>query len=74
MEIEEEVVIVGAGIAGLATAVALRKVGFSCLVLERSSELRVTGAALALFPNAWRALRELGVAEKLTPHYRAVEK
>ncbi|XP_031501162.1 monooxygenase 2-like [Nymphaea colorata] len=74
MEIEEEVVIVGAGIAGLATAIALRKVGLSCLVLERSTELRTAGAALALFPNAWRALRELGVADKLTPHYPAVEK
>ncbi|XP_057972810.1 monooxygenase 2-like [Malania oleifera] len=66
---EEEVVIVGAGIAGLATAVALKRVGVRCLVLERSEGLRATGAALTLFPNAWLALDALGVAHKLTPRY-----
>ncbi|XP_057970095.1 monooxygenase 2-like [Malania oleifera] len=66
---EEEVVIVGAGIAGLATAVALKRVGVRCLVLERSERLRTTGAALSLFPNAWLALDALGVAHKLTPRY-----
>ncbi|KAK3411521.1 hypothetical protein EUGRSUZ_I00273 [Eucalyptus grandis] len=65
----EEVVIVGAGIAGLATAVALKKVGVQALVLERSEGLRATGAALSLFPNAWRALDALGVSERLTSLY-----
>ncbi|KAK3411512.1 hypothetical protein EUGRSUZ_I00262 [Eucalyptus grandis] len=65
----EEVMIVGAGIAGVATAVALRKVGIRALVLERSKELRVTGAALGLQPNAWLALDALGVSGKLAPLY-----
>lgn len=68
---EEDVVIVGAGIAGLATAVALKRVGIRALVLERSDGLRATGAALTLFPNAWVALDALDVAHKLTPHYVA---
>ncbi len=51
--IEEEVVIVGAGIGGLATAVALKRVGVKAVVLERMAELRATGAALTLFSNAW---------------------
>ncbi|PRQ49234.1 putative FAD/NAD(P)-binding domain-containing protein [Rosa chinensis] len=42
----EDVVIVGAGIAGLATAVALKSAGIEALVLERSEGLRATGAAL----------------------------
>ena len=67
-------VVVGAGIAGLATAVALRRVGIKALVLERSDGLRATGAALTLFPNAWRALDALGVAHKLTPLYAARKK
>ena len=71
---EEEVVIVGAGIAGLATAVALKRVGIRALVLERSDCLRATGAALTLFPNAWRALDALGVSHKLTPLYAVREK
>jgi 2-polyprenyl-6-methoxyphenol hydroxylase-like FAD-dependent oxidoreductase len=69
MEMMEDVVIVGAGIAGLATAVALKRVGVRALVLERSEGLRATGAALTLFPNAWLALDALGVSHKLTPIY-----
>ncbi|KAK3431613.1 hypothetical protein EUGRSUZ_E03421 [Eucalyptus grandis] len=70
----EEVVIVGAGIAGLATAVALKKVGVQALVLERSEELRTTGAALGLFANAWVALDALGVSDKLAALYTPMEK
>ncbi|KAK9271847.1 hypothetical protein L1049_002212 [Liquidambar formosana] len=66
---EEEVVIVGAGIAGLATALALKRVGIRALVLERSDGLRTTGAAIGLFPNAWLALDALGVSHKLTSIY-----
>ncbi|KAL5719643.1 hypothetical protein ACHQM5_012397 [Ranunculus cassubicifolius] len=65
----EEVVIVGGGIAGLATAVALKKVGIRSLVLERSQTLRTTGAALTLTNNAWVALDALGIADKLTSIY-----
>ncbi|KAK3032185.1 hypothetical protein RJ639_035897 [Escallonia herrerae] len=65
----EDVVIVGAGIAGLATAVALKRYGVRALVLERSEGLRATGAGLSLFPNAWLALEALGVAHKLSPLY-----
>ncbi|KAI3953549.1 hypothetical protein MKW92_005063 [Papaver armeniacum] len=66
----EEVVIVGGGVAGLATALALKRVGIKSLVLERANELRATGAALTLFPNAWIALESLGVAHKLTSVYK----
>ncbi|RZC44170.1 hypothetical protein C5167_037121 [Papaver somniferum] len=66
----EEVVIVGGGVAGLATALALKRVGVKSLVLERANELRVTGGSLTLFPNAWIALEALGVADKLTSVYK----
>jgi 2-polyprenyl-6-methoxyphenol hydroxylase-like FAD-dependent oxidoreductase len=72
LAVDAEVVIVGAGIAGLATALALRQVGMGgVLVLERHAELRATGAALTIFPNGWMALRALGVAHKLTSRYEA---
>lgn len=61
----EGIVIVGGGIAGLATAVALQRVGLKSLVLERADSLRTTGTALALMTNAWRALDVLGVADSL---------
>ncbi|KAF8012001.1 hypothetical protein BT93_I0199 [Corymbia citriodora subsp. variegata] len=70
----EELVIVGAGIAGLATAVALKKVGVRAVVLERSEGLRAAGAALTLFPNAWHALDALGISDKLTSIYTPFSK
>ncbi|CAL5032155.1 unnamed protein product [Urochloa decumbens] len=79
-DVDAEVVIVGGGIAGLATAVALRRAGVGTsgggggvLVLERHAELRAMGAALTIFPNGWFALRALGVAHKLTSRYEAYE-
>ncbi|KAJ1270968.1 hypothetical protein BS78_06G092300 [Paspalum vaginatum] len=76
--VDAEVVIVGGGIAGLATALALRRAGAArggggVLVLERHAELRATGAALTIFPNGWMALRALGVARKLTSRYASYE-
>ncbi|KAB1220070.1 FAD-dependent urate hydroxylase [Morella rubra] len=66
---EADVVIVGAGIAGLAAALALKIVGVRALVLERGEGLRTTGAALGLSINAWVALDVLGVGHKLTAIY-----
>uniref|UniRef100_A0A803PCG8 FAD-binding domain-containing protein n=2 Tax=Cannabis sativa TaxID=3483 RepID=A0A803PCG8_CANSA len=70
----EDVIIVGAGIAGLGVAVALKRVGVKALVLERADELRTTGAALTLSQNAWRALDALGVSQKLTSVYAPLER
>eukprot|EP00850_Spirogloea_muscicola_P005762 SM000026S09011 [mRNA] locus=s26:1030236:1036628:- [translate_table: standard] len=64
-----EVVIVGAGIAGLSTALALTRVGIPVVVLERAPALREGGAALSLWGNAWRALDVLGVGESLRSQY-----
>ncbi|KAG0525773.1 hypothetical protein BDA96_06G085800 [Sorghum bicolor] len=74
--VDAEVVIVGGGIAGLASALALRRAGAAArrvLVLERHAGLRATGAALTVFPNGWFALRALGVAHKLASRYDAYE-
>lgn len=64
-EEEHEIVIVGAGICGLATALALHRKGLSSLVLERSDILRETGAAIGILSNGWRALDQLGVGDEL---------
>nr|XP_033509995.1 monooxygenase 3-like [Nicotiana tomentosiformis] len=65
MEINEDIVIVGAGIAGLATSLALHRMGLRSLVLESSDSLRTSGFALVLWTNAWRALDALGVGDTL---------
>ncbi|MCE2055731.1 hypothetical protein HAX54_043310 [Datura stramonium] len=65
MEINEDIVIVGAGIAGLATSLAFHRLGVRSTVLESSDSLRTSGFALALWTNAWRALDALGVGDSL---------
>jgi len=57
--------IVGAGVGGLAAAIALRKAGWHVRVFERAAAPRELGFALNLAPNAIAALRELGVAAPL---------
>ncbi|KAJ1426493.1 hypothetical protein SESBI_10236 [Sesbania bispinosa] len=63
--VDVEIVIVGGGICGLATALALHRKRIRCLVLERSEKLRATGAAIIVQANGWRALDQLGVASTL---------
>lgn len=53
---DHDVVIVGGGIVGLATAIALRARGVDVAILERAARLRPVGAAIGLFPNGLRAL------------------
>lgn len=49
-------VVVGAGPAGLATAVALRRAGFDARVYERRPRLSSEGTGLTLWPNGLNAL------------------
>lgn len=58
-------VIIGAGIAGLATARGLLRAGWTVHVLERSPGLPSTGTALGMWPEAVRALDRLGVGERV---------
>lgn len=53
--------VVGAGIGGLASALALRRAGFEVTVAERAPEVREVGAGIAIWPNGGRALAALGV-------------
>ncbi|GIJ65937.1 FAD-dependent oxidoreductase [Virgisporangium ochraceum] len=57
-------VVVGGGIAGLATAVGLGRAGWRVTVLERQPELSAAGAGILLWPNALYALDALGLGEQ----------
>lgn len=63
----EPVLIAGAGIAGLALALALARRGIASRVLERRDELSEAGAGIQLGPNAMHVLARLGVAARLEP-------
>lgn len=70
---EQDIVIVGAGVAGLATAVALRRLGVGAAVLEQGDALRAGGTSLTLFKNGWRVLDAIGVADELRPKYLRIQ-
>ena len=57
------VLIIGAGIAGLGVARALRDKGFAPEVVERETDWTDSGAGIYLPGNATRALRALGLEE-----------
>lgn len=57
------IVIIGAGIGGLATAIALRQAGFEVEIFERVNEMKEVGAGLTLWPNAVKMLYRLGLDE-----------
>ncbi|XP_059070683.1 LOW QUALITY PROTEIN: monooxygenase 3 [Cryptomeria japonica] len=66
METElEGFVVTGAGIAGLATALALHRVGIKSIVMEKAESLRATVGGIGIWTNAWKALTVLGIADHL---------
>ncbi len=67
-------VIIGAGIGGLAAAVALRRVGVESLVVERADSIREIGAGLSVWSNATNALRELGVELRVSDSASVIER
>lgn len=60
----KRVIIIGGGIGGAATALALNRVGFQPLVYERTKQLREVGAGIALWANATHILKNLGLLEE----------
>ncbi len=62
------ILIAGAGIAGLATAIALSGIGRNVRVLEGRGFTSEEGAGIQIGPNGVHALRALGVADRLERH------
>jgi 2-polyprenyl-6-methoxyphenol hydroxylase-like FAD-dependent oxidoreductase len=61
----EPILVVGGGIAGLATALGLRARGVPCVVAESAREIVPLGVGINLLPHGVRVLTELGLAEAL---------
>lgn len=62
------VVIVGGGIGGLATALALAQRGIPSHVLERRGAFSEEGAGIQIGPNGTRILQRLGLTDALYPY------
>jgi len=60
-----EIVVVGAGLAGLAAALALVRAGFAVRVVEQAGEFGEIGAGITVSPNAVRAFRHLGLGAEV---------
>jgi 2-polyprenyl-6-methoxyphenol hydroxylase-like FAD-dependent oxidoreductase len=58
-------VVIGGGIAGLATAIALDRAGIGVEVYERVDTLGEIGAGISIWLNAIRAFGEIGLADAI---------
>ena len=65
---DKSAIVVGAGIGGLTSAIALKNAGWDVTVYERTSNLKPLGAALSLWSNAVEGLRQLDVLSAILPN------
>jgi 5-methylphenazine-1-carboxylate 1-monooxygenase len=59
------VIVVGAGIGGLATALALHRRGVGCRIFEQSPQIGELGVGINTLPHAIAELAELGLLDRL---------
>ncbi len=59
---QQQFLVVGAGIAGLATAVALQRSGHDVTIVESRSDT-TSGAGISIWPNALAALDQIGLGD-----------
>ncbi len=62
---QDEIIIVGAGIGGLTLALALEQKGIDFQLYEQADSFEALGYGIQVSPNVVRVLRELGVKKQL---------
>jgi FAD-dependent urate hydroxylase len=60
-----KVIIVGAGMGGLAAAIALDQAGYRVEVYDRVGKLRPAGAGISLWSNGVKVMNRLGLGEEI---------
>ena len=65
LEKSNHIIIIGAGIGGMTTALCLRHFGIKASLYERSSQVTTAGAGVQLSPNAHRVLSYIGLTDKI---------
>ncbi|MBC1433922.1 NAD(P)-binding protein [Listeria rocourtiae] len=61
----DKFLIIGGGIAGLMTGIALQQAGFQVEIFEKVDEVTRVGAGITVAPNGIAALEQLGLAEQV---------
>ncbi|MBA3926154.1 FAD-dependent monooxygenase [Listeria rustica] len=61
----DKFLIIGGGIAGLMTGIALQQSGFSVEIYEQAEEIKRVGAGITIAPNGMLALELLGLADQV---------
>lgn len=61
----KNILIIGAGIGGLSTALALKKIGIHCTIYESAKEIKPVGAGIVLANNAMQVYDKLGIRNKI---------
>ena len=65
MNNNNRIAIVGAGIAGIALAILVRKQGYQVSLYERDSNISSLGAGVTLWPNAMFVLQQMGLDKEI---------
>lgn len=60
-----EITIIGAGMAGLTTGIALNKFGHQVTIYEQAEQILPVGAAISLWSNGVKCLNYLGLTEQV---------
>lgn len=62
---QDKIIIIGGGIGGLMTAIALNKMGITSTIFEKANSFDANGAGLALWANATSILDKFGLLNNL---------
>ncbi|OTG77768.1 monooxygenase [Acinetobacter terrae] len=60
-----EITIIGAGMGGLTTGIALKKFGHQVTIYEQAEQILVMGAAISLWSNGVKCLNYLGLTDQV---------
>ncbi|MEM6449996.1 MAG: FAD-dependent urate hydroxylase HpxO [Cyanobacteria bacterium P01_D01_bin.105] len=60
-----KVVVIGAGIGGLTTGIALKQLGYEVEIYDRVRKLRPAGAGISLWSNGVKVMNQLGLGHEM---------